>query len=103
MTTARAEAMSIVKEFPEEHIAILAQNLRYMRKMYVIKEEVNDNEELKKSTQAVEALQKYHDEDIARSKEACKRFLSNAKPGIGSGDYKKDLLEMLEKKYESTY
>lgn len=27
------------------------------------------------------------------------RLLSLAKPGIGSGDYKKDLMEMLEKKY----
>lgn len=27
------------------------------------------------------------------------RLLSLAKPGIGSGDYKRDLLEMLEKKY----
>jgi hypothetical protein len=27
------------------------------------------------------------------------RLLSLAKPGIGSGDYKKDLMEMLERKY----
>lgn len=36
-----------------------------------------------------------------RARRAYERLLSYAKPGIGSGDYKKDLAEMLEKKYEA--
>ena len=35
-----------------------------------------------------------------KAQKAYERFLSHAKPGIGSGDYKKDLMEMLGKKYE---
>ncbi len=34
-----------------------------------------------------------------KAQRAYDRLLSLAKPGIGSGDYKKDLTEMLEKKY----
>ena len=33
--------------------------------------------------------------------QAFKTLLFFQKPGIGSGNYKKDLMEMLEKKYES--
>lgn len=36
-----------------------------------------------------------------RARRAYDRLLSYAKPGIGSGDYKADLAEMLEKKYEA--
>ena len=36
-----------------------------------------------------------------RTRRACETLLSFQKPGIGSGDYKKDLMEMLEKKYEN--
>lgn len=36
-----------------------------------------------------------------KAQRAYDRLLSHAKPGIGSGDYKKDLMEMLEKKYEN--
>ncbi len=36
-----------------------------------------------------------------KSQTAYEKLLSYRKPGIGSGDYKKDLAEMLEKKYET--
>lgn len=36
-----------------------------------------------------------------KAQKAYDRLLSHAKPGIGGGDYKKDLMEMLEKKYEN--
>ena len=36
-----------------------------------------------------------------RTRNACKTLLSFQKPGLGNGDYKKDLMEMLEKKYEN--
>lgn len=36
-----------------------------------------------------------------KAKMAYERLLSHARPGIGSGDYKADLREMLEKKYEA--
>lgn len=36
-----------------------------------------------------------------RTRRACETLLSFQKPGIGSEDYKKDLMEMLEKKYEN--
>ena len=37
--------------------------------------------------------------DREKARRAFDRLLSRAKPGIGSGDYKRDLAEMLEKKY----
>ena len=40
-------------------------------------------------------------EGLEKSRRAYDRLLAHAKPGVGSGDYKKDLLEMLEKKYEN--
>ena len=100
MTPSRAQAFRIVENFPEEHIAILVQNLLNLQSTYM-----DYREEIHKATaaDALNNLQKYRDENIARSKAACQRLLSRAKPGVGSGDYKKDLLEMLEKKYESAY
>ena len=98
MTPARAQAISIVEHFPEEHISILVRNLLSLQAAY------EDYEEKLDRTEAAEALQNiknFRDENIERSKSACQRFLSYAKPGIGSGDYKKDLMEMLEKKYAS--
>ena len=37
--------------------------------------------------------------DREKARRAFDRLLSRAKPGTGSGDYKGDLAEMLEKKY----
>ena len=37
--------------------------------------------------------------DDDKAQQAYDRLLSHVKPGISSGDYKKDLMEMLEKKY----
>ncbi len=75
MLALRQEALQMVKEMPDEWILPLLTYMRtYKKKQEIIKE--------KKGT-------------------AYERLLSHAKPGIGSHDYKKDLSEMLVKKYES--
>lgn len=75
MLALRQEALQMVKEMPDEWILPVLTYMRtYKKKQETIKE--------KKVT-------------------AYERLLSHAKPGIGSDDYKKDLSEMLVKKYES--
>lgn len=55
MTALRQEAISIVKQFPEEHITILLQTLIRMQKTYV--HEVESS--LSESIEAYRNLQKY--------------------------------------------
>ncbi len=79
MTPSRAQAIGIVEQFPEEHLSILIQNLQYLRSMYVSHEE----QELTKSMQAFQNLQKYR-------KESTKQH-----------NYTDELSDILEERYES--
>ena len=75
MLALRQEALQMIKEMPDEWILPILTYMRsYKKKQEIVKE--------KQGT-------------------AYERLLSHAKPGIGSDDYKKDLTEMLVKKYES--
>jgi len=75
MSALRKEALQMVSEMPDEWILPIVTYMKtYKKKQEIIKE--------KKGT-------------------AYERLLSHAKPGIASGDYKKDLSDMLVKKYES--
>ena len=75
MLALRKEALQMVNEMPDEWVLpILTYMKTYKKKQENIKEKKGN---------------------------AYERLLSHAKPGIGSDDYKKDLTEMLVKKYES--
>ena len=54
-----------------------------------------------KKSAAFERLEAWREKNCKKSQNAYQTLLSYRKPGIGSGDYKKDLTEMLEKKYAS--
>ena len=75
MRALRQEALQLMNDMPDEWILPILTYMRSYKKMQEsIKVEQGD---------------------------AFERLLSHAKPGIGSGNYKKDLTEMLVEKYES--
>ena len=75
MLALRKEALQMVNDMPDEWVLpILTYMKTYKKKQENIK---------------------------GKKGNAYERLLSHAKPGIGSDDYKKDLTEMLVKKYES--
>ena len=72
--TLRQEALQMMNDMPDEWILPI---LAYMRSYKKMRESIK-----------------------VENGDAFERLLSHAKPGIGSGNYKRDLTEMLVEKYE---
>ena len=78
MTPMRAQAISIVEQFPEERISELLQMLLRLQLTYECYEE---NAKVSNAMRAVQNLQKYR------------------KKGAKLHDYKKELADILEERY----